>query len=416
MRILYYCPFAQQNGYSRAAADYLMALREYELEKPGSVEFRIVPLFPYRSENIEEGYEVLDEYVATDPVRELGAMWPTHVIVHAMPGVAVRNYDQLRKQYPEAKLCCITTWETSAMHLGMSQCLALYDRIIVPSRHVAEVLADKWITHVDVVEHCFDSDFWVPMLIEEPTPEYVFYTIGGDTQRKNLEGLLKAYLTAFTQHDPVVLRIHAGPDVLAKVNTIKERAGFHEAFPFPAVEITDGERLDMDSLLELHRAGDCFVSLSRGEGWGLGAFEAALVGNDVIASKWGGPCHFLPELLPPLFPPYEENPGVGWVQGNLTPVFSAPEIVMRTIGIGNVTMPMSGLKCSLPEGTNALQCWFEPDLVDARGLMMALLNARISNRDPHARYESAMKTHAIAEELFGYETIARKLIQSLEAA
>ncbi|MCJ7796357.1 MAG: glycosyltransferase [Thermoleophilia bacterium] len=414
MRILYYCPFAQQNGYSRAAANYLMALVEYELEEPGSVEVRIVPLFPFRSENIEEGYGVLDEYVATDPVRELGAMWPTHVIVHAMPGVAVRNYDQLRKQYPEAEIICITTWETSAMHLGLSTTLGLYDRIIVPSRHVANVLDNRGLLDIVEVEHCFDPDFWVPELIEEPTPEYVFYTIGADSQRKNLEGLLKAYLTGFTESDPVVLRIHAGPGILAKVNAIKARAGFHDAFSFPTVEITDGERLDMESLLELHRAGDCFVSLSRGEGWGLGAFEAALVGNDVIANDFGGPRHFLPELLPSLSPPYDNNPGYGLVRGSFTPVFSAPEAITRTIGIGSVTLPMPGVRTTLPEGANALQCWFEPDLVDARALMRALFQARISKCDPRARYESAMKTHAIATELYGYDAIGKKLIQALE--
>ena len=43
----------------------------------------------------------------------------------------------------------------------------------------------------------------------------------------------------------------------------------------------------------LHQRGDCFVSLTKGEGWGLGAFDAAGHGNCVIITGFGGQLDYL---------------------------------------------------------------------------------------------------------------------------
>ncbi|HEX5587285.1 MAG TPA: hypothetical protein VFZ17_08260, partial [Acidimicrobiia bacterium] len=43
----------------------------------------------------------------------------------------------------------------------------------------------------------------------------------------------------------------------------------------------------------LHTRGDCFVGLARGEGWGIGAFDACAYGNPVVATGWGGYLEYL---------------------------------------------------------------------------------------------------------------------------
>lgn len=48
------------------------------------------------------------------------------------------------------------------------------------------------------------------------------------------------------------------------------------------------EKLDADAIDLIHAVGDTYVSLSRGEGFGLGAFEAATLGKPVIMTGWGG--------------------------------------------------------------------------------------------------------------------------------
>jgi glycosyltransferase involved in cell wall biosynthesis len=46
-------------------------------------------------------------------------------------------------------------------------------------------------------------------------------------------------------------------------------------------------------IASLHRVGDCFVSLCRSEGWGLGAFDAAAYGNPVVTTGFGGHLDYL---------------------------------------------------------------------------------------------------------------------------
>jgi len=43
----------------------------------------------------------------------------------------------------------------------------------------------------------------------------------------------------------------------------------------------------------LHCRGDCYLSLTHGEGWGLGAFDAAAAGKPVIITAWGGVLDYL---------------------------------------------------------------------------------------------------------------------------
>jgi glycosyltransferase involved in cell wall biosynthesis len=49
--------------------------------------------------------------------------------------------------------------------------------------------------------------------------------------------------------------------------------------------------------MALHEMGDCFTSLTRTEGWGLGAFEAARLGKPLVITGYGGQLDYLdPEL------------------------------------------------------------------------------------------------------------------------
>lgn len=54
------------------------------------------------------------------------------------------------------------------------------------------------------------------------------------------------------------------------------------------------DELSDEDMGPLHLAGDAFISLTRGEGFGVGAFEAAAAGKPVIMTGWGGRLDFLP--------------------------------------------------------------------------------------------------------------------------
>src|SRR5581483_4541226 len=48
-----------------------------------------------------------------------------------------------------------------------------------------------------------------------------------------------------------------------------------------------------DRIAGLHTRGDCFVSMSHGEGWDLAGFDACAYGNPVVMTGWGGPLEYL---------------------------------------------------------------------------------------------------------------------------
>jgi len=61
----------------------------------------------------------------------------------------------------------------------------------------------------------------------------------------------------------------------------------------------------------LHATGDCFVSLTHGEGWGMGAFDAAALGKPVLITGYGGPAEYLGPDYPGLLE-YTMVPVSGW--------------------------------------------------------------------------------------------------------
>jgi glycosyltransferase involved in cell wall biosynthesis len=77
-----------------------------------------------------------------------------------------------------------------------------------------------------------------------------------------------------------------------------------------------GDDISGSVINAIHAAGDAYVSLTHGEGWGLGAFDAATLGKPVIITGWGGQLDYLGPNYPGLVR-YEMAPVVGW-QSHLT--------------------------------------------------------------------------------------------------
>ena len=115
---------------------------------------------------------------------------------------------------------------------------------------------------------------------------------------------MRAYLDAFSGRDNVLLivktsaRDHTGPllrqeQAVGPGTTSWALARLMAGRPDPpAVRLIAGTIRERD-VLALHRRGDCFVSLSRSEGWGLGGFDAAAYGTPVVTTGWGGQLDYL---------------------------------------------------------------------------------------------------------------------------
>lgn len=243
------------------------------------------------------------------------------VVIHHDPASICRNYTNLVKtgRPPGVAYVGVTVWEPSSIPEAVAQILSELDLIIVPSQHCKELFISSGVsTVVEVVQHTFDLQKWPePSLYEisgrKSRDKYIFYTIANPIERKNLKGLVRAYFNAFSGCKDVFLRIKSGEK--HKVREIAQEA-------FKESGISSEERpplkffLDswsVDKIRGFHLDGDCFVSATRGEGFGLCELEAKLCNSRVITTGWGACTEFINEFgsSPDILIPYKLIPVFG---------------------------------------------------------------------------------------------------------
>jgi glycosyltransferase involved in cell wall biosynthesis len=188
----------------------------------------------------------------------------------------------------------LTAWETSHIPRSIAIVLSELDWIIVPSNHTRQALERSGVgCPISVVPHTFDATLW-----PRPTPEemhhrsdgrFVFYAIATPIERKNLLGLVVAYYRAFNADDNVVLRIKTNMDAAQAQKLLDKAASIgvgDVARDRPLVKLYPGQ-WSTEKIRAFHLDGNCFVSATRGEGFGLPEMEARLCGRPVITTNWG---------------------------------------------------------------------------------------------------------------------------------
>lgn len=224
-----------------------------------------------------------------------------------------------------------TTWEADRLPPLWVDILNRYDQIIVPSTHDAKVFRRSGVAPpVESVPHIARPVAAIRGETFAAIGErFLFYTIGTWGTRKAMPEVVRAFLDAFTDTDDVALVIKTNPEdevALERARRGRETdpsryagtswwtlARLLAAYPSaPPIHLVTRE-VPRSVIDELHTRGDCFLSLSRGEGWCLPAFEAAGCGNPVIITGWGGHLDYLPAGYPylvdyELVPTTEDEP------------------------------------------------------------------------------------------------------------
>jgi len=121
-----------------------------------------------------------------------------------------------------------------------------------------------------------------------PERRYLFlamFDASSVLQRKNPLGVLRAFKKAFAGNDPSVGLIMKfnNPDNGQPLPPAlgEEIAGQENVFVIDRI-------MDRDEVNSLIRLSDCFVSLHRSEGFGLGPAEAMSLGKPSIITNWSG--------------------------------------------------------------------------------------------------------------------------------
>ena len=276
------------SGYSEAAKDYMIAL--YEAGYPISWQQMVFDETDYQT---GERNQIANSLINKD-------IEYNKVILHLTP----EHWPALIKKYKKegVEIIGMTVWETDRLDDRWVDWINMVDRVIVPcywNKQVLETCGVK--IPIGVIPH-----------ISRPLPEikceipgidkddYIFYSIGQWTTRKGIDDTIKAYLNAFTKEDKTCLVIKTFKSNYSEEERQLIRNWVHNIMKFyinPAKVILLLDELSDDQIAALHYKGDCYVSLCKSEGWGLGAFDAASIGNPVVMTDFGGQIDFLDRYL-----------------------------------------------------------------------------------------------------------------------
>jgi len=208
--------------------------------------------------------------------------------------------------WSEGQLAALfTMWEFSEIPVGFRENVPDFDRIFVPSRQ-----------NVELFSHFHPDVRYVPLAVGEEwtyrprtdpneTGRFEFLT-GGAGPRKGCNEVIQAFNTVFAAWKPSWgpephLTVRASnifePDTL--VTTPGVRCDLRIDKPAPVGRVTQLRRtLTQEAEIELYARSHCFVSGSKGEGWGFMPHQAIAQGMPTILGRAHGHAAFAHYGLP----------------------------------------------------------------------------------------------------------------------
>ena len=369
--IKYIGPVLDYSGYGEAARGYIFSLHEKGI--PLTVSPRNFDINPPPIAD-KEKKEILDSLIDKDINYDT-------VIIHLTPDLYPRYVERGKYNIGFA------AWETTLLHPKWVQSISSsVNEMWVPCDWNIKAFKDSGITvPIFKIPHGIDPCMFNGVedkkfsIKELDDSTYKFYSIFQWTYRKNPEGLLRAYFNAFDDSDNValILKTYRGGEkdrefVRNQILGIKKDMNVGN---YPRV-ILIGDILSKTQMLGLHIYGDCYVSLHRGEGFGLPIFESGLYGNPTISTGYSGNLEFMKD----------DNSYLVDYQETFVSFMSS----FNSWCLGN-------------------QKWAEPNQIHAMELMQHVFD----NRDEAKQKGSRLKNYII--ENFSWEKVANIIVNRLES-
>ena len=292
------------SGYSYAARNYIYQLLQAGYNVHWSDKFTTSNF--YKPVNKEEDlvFNCLNNKIDFDSV-----------IIHHTPESWKPVFDQVPRG---RKVYGLTTWETTRLHPTWVNFINnSVDEVIVPSKFNIETFKQSGInkpvnlwyhdifpfqkTNIDLYNKFVlfngieftNNPILIKTLIEQNT---VYYNISQFNYRKNISQVISSFCKKFTSRDNVCLFIKTYIEHFSKKET--------DALKYKIVELTRQfkdlpkiifcfENLNNNEINTIHKLGDVYFTLNRGEGFGLCTYTAKKIGNRIICGKFGAEKEFL---------------------------------------------------------------------------------------------------------------------------
>lgn len=223
------------------------------------------------------------------------------LIIHSTPDIWGNYTSEYRNISNVVGYC---TWETSKLPDKWVECINSISEVWVPSTFNKECFINSGVkSNITVVPHVWHKqnlydkqsvtiyDYCRNKVSSE---KYTFYSIGELTARKGIEDLVKTFdrLNDRYPDTQLVLKLHYKEYGLNNKNYCVDLLRKHTDKLGKSIYLIL-DNLNNKEVLALHSFGDCYVSLNKGEGFGLTIFDAFNYKKDIITTGYGGQIDFL---------------------------------------------------------------------------------------------------------------------------
>jgi glycosyltransferase involved in cell wall biosynthesis len=251
--------------------------------------------------------------------------------------------DVLSMRDIHSRLIVLTTWEADTLPARFVEALNHVLEVWVPSRYNAETFRTQLKTPVFQLPHALHAPY--PLHISREAintgldlkaTDFVFVCVGTWQERKNLTGVIEAFLRAFPNQPNVLLVLKTAFSFAGKKVVNRQiYEALRRADPGHASEVASRIRVcdkfwPEEWMAALMQRADCYVSLHHGEGWCYPLFDAACNGTPVIATAYSGPMDYLDPLYHHLVdyqltPPNLEQE-VDWIPFTEEMLWASPDL------------------------------------------------------------------------------------------
>jgi glycosyltransferase involved in cell wall biosynthesis len=298
LRVNYIAP-ADHTGYACAAAQYVRLLAAH------GVKVHFQPLLPGPGFGL--WYECSPVSQAESGLRQ-ELMLDADTVLHTIPEYYAPLTEWLRERGVRGRIAGMTVWETSRLPRHWPALLNRMDAVIVPSAWNRAIFLESGVTRpVFCLPHASEFEGRAAQAaslerlrarLPEIAGKFVFYSIGAWNHRKGNDLLLKAFGKAFPGRDDVSLILKTSPQSVdpqaprcrRAIRRLLRDKGYMErarSGTDPRIVVLTDE-MSSEEIAALHGVGHCYVSCARGEGWGIGLYEAVWFGKPFLAPDRGG--------------------------------------------------------------------------------------------------------------------------------
>ena len=280
------------SGYASAAKGYLA---DYVLR---NVSVSWMPLL-FDNSNNDKNY-----YVDALAESAIGISYDSYdtLILHSTPDIWGNLLLTHNNKVKNVVGYC--TWETNKLPSKWVDCINLVPEVWVPSVFNKESFINSGVkSNIKVVPHMWHRQNLInkdSITIYDrtrsvvPKNKYTFYSIGELNFRKGIEDLVTVFdkINDNYPDTQLLLKIHYRDYhptnrqyCINTINKLTNKLG-------TSIHIIL-DNLSNRDILGLHSFGDCYVSLNKGEGFGLTIFDAFNYGKKVITTGYGGQVDYL---------------------------------------------------------------------------------------------------------------------------